>query len=225
MNGVVVPSALSGADEVRVQLTELTAADEAHLHHESLKNAREHTEGGFLWMGRELAWIADHHAWEMLGYETFGEYLGSPEVRLSQTQAYKLIGIWRDTEGWALPDPLREDLVKVGVEKLALVCRAVRAGGNPEEWIGKLRDLSVSDAEDEVREVTGGTVTTHEDQEAADHAKEQELSTLLSEATIQSLSFGKFLGLTLHLLTDGGPRVVRIFGRRGTTVELREPEA
>jgi len=193
---------------------------EAWAHDRAILAAKAQTEGGFLLMGEHLAWMVDNEGWKYLGHESFEAYLASPDLSLQRTQAFKCMSVWRDSQLWDIPDDVRDELWIIGIEKLDLARRAIKAGGDPEEWLRRAKALGVSDLEEEVKGAGGSSA--QQDDSQSDRETEDQLSTLLEEAVIQSVEFSRYVGLTLHVLADESPKVIRVYGRRGTAVEVRD---
>lgn len=89
--------------------------------------------------------------YQLLGHETFKSWLGTPEVSLSPTHAYALIGIYAEfvIEGGFGPD----DLGAIEATKLATALPAIRRGEiDLSEAIDDATQLSRSDMTEKYRD-------------------------------------------------------------------------
>lgn len=114
---------------------------------------------GFLHMGRLLKENRDKKFYAPLGYDTFEDFIGSPEVAMSRSMVFDLIRaveVFIDKLGRP-PD----ELAQVGISKLSAIVPVVEK--DPEEWLSKAKELSRSDLQDEVHEVTGTPVVRRSD--------------------------------------------------------------
>ena len=110
-----------------------------------------HTERSFLHLGYLLKINRDNKLYKLLDYSTFEEYLGSPEISITRSWAYGLIGIYE-----LYIEKLQreeEELRDAKVAKLLTIKSVVES--NPDEWIGKAIALSRSDLKKEVQAAQG----------------------------------------------------------------------
>jgi len=148
---------------------DITAEQAFEVHRAILSLKRE--VGKNLWaLAQLLKTVRDHALYKTLGYETFNEYIGSPEVSISRAWAYKLISSY---ETWVLGAGFRpEALQDVDVEKLALVRPLVQKDpGSAHEWLARARELSRSD----LRRVVQESLGLDGDREEQDSAEEPRL--------------------------------------------------
>ena len=64
--------------------------------------------------------------WSALGYETFNDWLATPEIDLGRSQVFSLIEAYRELIVERGVDP--EELSKLDVSKIAVVLPAIRSG-------------------------------------------------------------------------------------------------
>lgn len=105
------------------------------------------TKENFLELGMRLCQFEENRDYEKLGHASFNAYLADPDVDMSRSQAYELIGLYRDYE-LRLEIP-REKLLLAGPTKLGVIRRVVDEE-NVYEWISKAETLSRSDLRHEV---------------------------------------------------------------------------
>lgn len=85
--------------------------------------------------------VGQHY--KLLDHDTFKSWLGSPEIGLSPSHAYALIGIHAEyviAHGYTV-----EQLGAIDATKLAETLPALRDGGDPDELIADATELSKSD--------------------------------------------------------------------------------
>ena len=119
--------------------------------HDELVALKENVQKGFLKMGAYLTIIHDNELFIELGSDTWQEYLDTPEIDLSRSQAYKLMQVhskW--IEKWGC-DP--EEIKKISVEKL-YIASSQATDENFSEWLDKAEHLSRTDLKAE----TSGSV-------------------------------------------------------------------
>ena len=141
------------------ELLSTELGDIAHANFMGIVRARNMVGAGFLAMGRLLKDNRDRKYFHVLGYETFEEFLGSPDVTLSRAMAFRLINtveVFIDKLGRP-----HEELTAIGIGRLADITPVVEQ--DPDEWLGKAQVLSRSDLQDEVSEVTGHARKRHSD--------------------------------------------------------------
>jgi integrase len=84
----------------------------------------------------------DRRYYKTLGYETFEEYLGTPEISLSRGYVYKLI---KNYELWVQKYHVSlAKLHEIDSEKL-YIAGMIATKDNYEEWLEKAKTLSRSD--------------------------------------------------------------------------------
>ncbi len=136
-----------------------TSGEKAHEAHNRIVELGRLGGMSYLALGEALIGFRASKAYKVLGYETWETYLGEPEVAMSPRTAARMMRIWgvfcRDL---GYPS---EDLAKIGVAKLDMLCRIVEVALNKavvEEWMAKALVLSRSDLQDEIDEAMGKTV-------------------------------------------------------------------
>ncbi len=78
--------------------------------------------------------------WKILGCDSFAEFLGDPEIGLSQQYAYQLIKLYKQYISEGVMDSAR--FARIGPRKLQLIAGVF---GGDREWLDKAEHLSVSD--------------------------------------------------------------------------------
>lgn len=124
--------------------------------HRKIVSLKRKLEGGFLEWAAYLKLMRDSKLYVALGYQTWGAYLGSPEISAERTVVFRLIGIYE-----AFVQQLQ-----VPAERLSLIARSKLEELLPhigtavteescEDWLHKAEALSVSDLKDEIADATG----------------------------------------------------------------------
>lgn len=104
----------------------------------------------YLELGAYLSIIKQNKFYETLGYDTFWEYIGTPELGFRRDTAYRMMKIY---EKFCVELALDPGQVKeINWTKLRDIIPVVNKE-NSEEWLEKARTLSRSDLITEVREV------------------------------------------------------------------------
>ena len=119
--------------------------------HEELLAAKQQVMADFLEMGR-LLWEIDHNRYYIaMGCDSFREYLGTPEVSISERLGYAL----KEVYGFfviQLQSP-KQRLLEAGHNKLRLIKPAIeRAPELAPMWLDKAVQLSRSDLKRELGE-------------------------------------------------------------------------
>ena len=86
--------------------------------HQELKEVRKYATVLFLEQGRLLTVIQSEKHYEMLGYETFTEYLGSPELSISERSAYRSMLAYRLKIEMGLDEG---KMIDAGISKLQMI--------------------------------------------------------------------------------------------------------
>ena len=117
----------------------ITPAYEAHKMVCQLKSA---LETHFLKLGAYLKLMHDEAYYLVLDYSTWQEYLDTPEIDLSRSQAYKLMAVY---ERWLVKyNYSAEQLNGISIEKLYIASSQAN-DENHGEWLEKARTLSRAD--------------------------------------------------------------------------------
>lgn len=82
-------------------------------------------------------------------FETFEEFLGTPELSFSRAVAYKSMAVYKFTEKY------KADITGIDGDKVYRIIKPIEKSGNLEEWLEKARVLSRSDLATEVRQFCG----------------------------------------------------------------------
>jgi len=104
----------------------------------------------FLELGRQFKEIKDHKHYKTLGYESFNQYLATPEVTFHSSTAYRLIQIY---EKFVIEFGVPEDkLIQVDRKKLEMLIPFVDKN-NYEEWFYKAKELTRYDLDKEIKQL------------------------------------------------------------------------
>jgi len=117
-------------------------ADEAFNNHQIIIKIKQSITKNFWNLAVMLKINRDRRYYKTLGYETFEQYLGTPEISLSRGYTFKLI---KNYELWVQTynvSPAK--LEGIDSEKLYLA-GMIATKDDYEEWIQKAKDLSRSD--------------------------------------------------------------------------------
>ena len=134
-NGEERPGDRTGMDSSQI-------ADEAFNNHQIIIKIKQSITKNFWNLAVMLKINRDRRYYKTLGYETFEEYLGTPEISLSRGYVYKLI---KNYELWVQKynvSPAK--LEGIDSEKLYLA-GTLTTKNNYEEWLEKAKALSRSD--------------------------------------------------------------------------------
>lgn len=110
--------------------------------HKLLVTTKEDLQRNFLKMGAYLKVIHDNNLYLELNSDTWQDYLNTPEIDLSRSQAYKLMAVyerWIEKYGYS-PD----DICKISIEKLYIASSQANEE-TADEWLEKARTLSRAD--------------------------------------------------------------------------------
>lgn len=69
--------------------------DDAWKRHQRILKFRDEAMHSFLALGEELYWFEEEKHYKQLGYNTFEEYVNSPEVNIGRSSAFMLKGIYQ----------------------------------------------------------------------------------------------------------------------------------
>ena len=131
------------------ELIDRKVAKIAFENHTHIINLKGHITRSFLELAFFLKTNHDEKFYQVLGYDSFREYLGTPEIGLSRSYAFKLI---RCYEVWVEKYNIKvEELQDIDVEKLYIATTLIK-GEDYEERLEQARTLSRSD----LREFTSG---------------------------------------------------------------------
>ena len=110
--------------------------------HKLLIKTKEELQENFLKMGAFLKIIHDNSLYLELDSPTWQEYLDTPEIDLSRSQAYKLMAVYeRWCEKWGYSP---ERIKKTSIEKLYIASSQANDDTH-EEWLCKAETLSRAD--------------------------------------------------------------------------------
>jgi hypothetical protein len=108
---------------------------------DDILRAKYNVVANYLALGLLFKENRDGGLFKLLGYDSFEDFIGSPEVAFSRSKAYLLIHIrelYKDKLG--IDD---KTLLEIGNSKLALIAPVVES--DKEGWLTKARELSKSD--------------------------------------------------------------------------------
>ena len=134
-NGEERPGDRTGMDSSQI-------ADEAFTNHQLIIKIKQSITKDFWNLAIMLKINRDRRYYKTLGYETFEEYLGTPEISLSRGYVYKLI---KNYELWVQKYHVSlAKLNEIDSEKLYLA-GMIATKDNYNEWLEKAKTLSRSD--------------------------------------------------------------------------------
>ena len=110
--------------------------------HGLLVTTKEELQKNFLKMGAYLKVIHDNSLYIELDSITWQDYLDTPEIDLSRSQAYKLMAVyerWIEKYGYS-PD----EICKISIEKLYIASSQANKE-TADEWLEKAKTLSRAD--------------------------------------------------------------------------------
>lgn len=129
-------------DDVRHPTNYEKNTEPAHKVHTMVCKLKSELENNFLKLGAYLSLMHNECYYIVLDYSTWQEYLDTPEIDLSRSQAYKLMAVY---ERWLVKyNYSAEQLHGVSIEKL-YIASSQASDDNHEEWLEKARTLSRSD--------------------------------------------------------------------------------
>lgn len=134
-------------------LIERKVAKIAFDNHTHIINLKGRITRSFLELAHFLKVNHDEKYYNVLGYDSFPEYLGTPEIGLSRSYAFKLIKcyeIW--VEKYNIPVA---NLQEIDVEKLYIATTLIK-GEDYEERLEQARTLSRSDLRGFTKDGYGG---------------------------------------------------------------------
>jgi len=118
------------------------------------------TANNLLELGKLFKTIRDEKLYKLLGAETFGEYIGYPEISFGRSTIYSFIHVY-ELFVLKLKYP-PERLSKIGHRRLQIITPVLNKEGNQDEewcdatfWLDNAEVLSESDLINEVRRVQG----------------------------------------------------------------------
>ncbi|GAG06165.1 unnamed protein product [marine sediment metagenome] len=124
------------------ELIDRKVAKIAFDNHQHIINLKSHITKSFLELAFFLKNNHDKKYYQVLGYDHFEEYLGTPEIGLSRSYAFKLIKVY---EVWVEKYNIEvEKLQDIDVEKLYIATTLIK-GEDYEERLEQARTLSRSD--------------------------------------------------------------------------------
>lgn len=127
----------------------------AHKNLEGILAAKYNVVANYLVLGLLFKENRDEGLFKLLGYDSFEDFIGSPEVGFSRSKAYGLIRI-RELykEKLGIDD---KTLLEIGNAKLALIAPVVES--DKEGWLEKARHLSKSDLRIEIGQGPGDKIS------------------------------------------------------------------
>jgi len=145
------------------EVVEMTkeGADLAHELYLEIIKKKELIAQNFLSLGKIFKVIRDMKLYKLLDYNSFGEFLGAPEIGFSYSSVRKYIYIHELYIERLKIDPAC--LKAVPLRRLQMINPVVEQ--NPEEWIHKAEQLSESDLINEVNVARGKPETQAEKKE------------------------------------------------------------
>ena len=114
----------------------------AYETHKMVCSLKEALQENFLKLGAYLQLMHDEAYYIVLDYATWQDYLDTPEIDLSRSQAYKLMAVyhrWIEQYNYS-PEQIKE----ISIEKLYIASSQANES-NHGEWLEKARTLSRAD--------------------------------------------------------------------------------
>ncbi|MHB8482785.1 MAG: hypothetical protein ACYDBV_08655 [Nitrospiria bacterium] len=139
-------------------MTEIQS-DEAYKNNEKVNSVKKGLQGTFLTLAALLKENRDKEYYKVLDYETFEDYIASPELSFDRSVVYRLIQVYEKFAIEYNVAPAR--LIESDYSKLAEIVPVVNQD-NYEEWLDKAISLSRSDLRAELREFRGEPELLHE---------------------------------------------------------------
>lgn len=127
-------------------MNEIKKAEEAFANSRAIIASKKDIESSFIRLACLLKQNRDLKYWQSLGFDSFEEFLASPEISISRSLAYQLIyqyELFIEKLNWP-----EEELIEIGTAKLAVISPVVLK--DPDGWIEKAKVLSKSDIKEEV---------------------------------------------------------------------------
>lgn len=118
-------------------------ANRAHLFQEEIIRGALTVRYAWIHMAQKLYAIRAEKLYELLGAESFHEWIATPEVQLQRSQAYALTGIYKELV--VERDIPVERLQTLDPSQIAEVIPAIRKGADVEECLSDAQVLSRSD--------------------------------------------------------------------------------
>jgi|SRR5947209_3732656 len=118
--------------------------ERAHVLDRDIKRVCRGVRTVWIHLAGDLREFHDDRCWEVLGYDTFEEWLGSPEVGLGRRQVFQLIAVHRELVGERDVQP--DALEGLEVSKVAAVLPAITRGAvTVDEALSDVETLSRTD--------------------------------------------------------------------------------
>lgn len=140
--------------------TKIQKAEDAYQVHQNIVVAKRNLTGSFLRLAYLLKIANDNKIHKRLGYETWEQYLATPEVSVSVSTASRLINIWKE---FILKYHIETaELTRIDLSKLYEVLPVVRGLKSKKEvkdWLTKAKELGIQDLRIEKKEFLGGVDT------------------------------------------------------------------
>jgi len=125
--------------------------DLAYLNYSEIRQRKELAAGNLLELGRLFKDNKDKKLYLLLGYDSFNEFLGDPEISLARSTVFSLIQIYEVFIQQLDSDPTL--LRQIGHGKLQVIIPVVK--DDPKNWLFKAKELSRTDLKEELREYKG----------------------------------------------------------------------
>lgn len=129
--------------------------------HQKVVFIKEHISDSFLELGRWLFEMYSKNHYKRLGYDSWVEYVATPEIAMSQGTTSKLINIYKElVVKYKFP---RKQLRKIEWSKLAEVMPVIKGIEKKKEigdWLKKAEVLTQRDLRIEAKEKKTGVLTS-----------------------------------------------------------------
>lgn len=129
---------------------------DAWKHHQVVLEAKKDIGRGIIKLGVGLTPIKRNEEWRSLGYESWTDYINSPEVSIPERKANRAVKIYEGLIEGAGAEPER----LMGIDQLKLEeITKVADENNKDDWLHDAEELSRDDIRRRVRDVKGESET------------------------------------------------------------------
>jgi len=141
-------------------MNEIQKVQDAHQIHSNIIETKKNLMGNFLKLAYLLKLAHDNRIFKKLGYETWEQYLSTPEISVSVSTACRLINIWEQfVEKYKIETT---ELIGIDLSKLFEILPIIRGLKDKEQvkdWLLKAKELGIQDLRTSKKEFFGGVDT------------------------------------------------------------------
>ena len=135
-------------------------AENAHQLHQNIVDTKKDLTGNFLRLAYLLKVANSNKVHKKLGYDTWEQYLATPEISVSVSMASRLINIWDE---FVVKYKIKSDeLLGIDLSKLTEILPVIKKLDKKEEvkdWLEKAKQLGILDLKLEKKEYLTGNTT------------------------------------------------------------------